>query len=234
MLIKCPARAVQLTHTGPDCCPDQSGARRRSARSPGRGGWSILSGVPPPTRTSRGPAGPRPGQVGPRRPWQSSGSGVAAGVLAPVPPHPPGSTAGSGWGDRGSAQPQGDAQSVPVADTGGRGAAGRTSPCTPTGTGGLLAGVPHIPTVMGVHLPGHPSTPTGMGAHPPRHPPHPHWNGVHPPGCPHTPTGMGVHPPGRPRTPTGTGVHPAWAPRDVAGWSLLSPKEAGEPGRAQL
>ena len=113
---------------------------------------------------------------------------------------------GQAGGDGGSAQPQGDAQSVPVADTGGRGAAGRTSPCTPTGTGGLLTGVPHIPTAMGVHLPGHPSTPTGTG----------------------------VHQPGLPHTRTGTGFHPAWAPRDVAGWSLLSPKEAGEPGRARL
>ena len=85
---------------------------------------------------------------------------------------------------------------------------------------GLLAWVSCIPAAIGVHPHGRPRAPTAMG--------------VHPHGRPRAPTAMGVHPYGRPCAPTAMGVHPAWAPRDVAGWSLLGPKEAGEPGRARL
>ena len=52
---------------------------------------------------------------------------------------------GEAGGDRGSAQPQGDVQSIPTADIRERRAAGWTSPCTRTGTGVYLPRCPATP-----------------------------------------------------------------------------------------
>lgn len=98
---------------------------------------------------------------------------------------------GQAVGDRGSAQPQGDAQSIPLASIVGRGRRAGLHPARPLELGSTRLGVPHH------HCNGGP---------PAWAPLRPHWNGG----------------------------PPAWAPRGVAGWSLLGPKGAGEPGRARL
>lgn len=132
-------------------------------------------------------------------------------------------------------RPQGDAQSVPVADIGGRGWRARLHPEPPLELGVYLPGPPALPLQWGpTHL-GAPAPPLEQG------PtcldtPHPHWNGGPPAWAPpvppleqrsahlapRTPTGMRVHPPGCPPHPHWNGGPPAWVPRDMAGWVSLA------------
>ena len=169
MLIKRPARAAQLIHTGPDCRPDQGGACRRPARSPGRGGWSISLGSRlPPT-----PLGGRRVLVicdklrfrcrrRRSRSCSSSSSRVHCRVRL--------------WGTGGQ-------RSLRVMPRASRwpaswgGAAGPDFTLHAHWNWGLLAWVSRITTAMGVHPHGHPCAPTGMGGHPPGLPGA--WQGGH-------------------------------------------------------
>ena len=94
----------------------------------------------------------------------------------------------------------------------------RASPWPTSGGGERQAGLHPAPalergsTCLGV------LQPHCNGSPPAWAPPHPHWNGGPP--CL-----------GNPELPLEWG---STMPRDVAGWSLLGPKVAGEPGRARL
>ena len=61
-------------------------------------------------------------------------------------------------------EPQGDVQSVPMADIRGRGAAGWTSPCTRTGTGVYLLGCPATPLQWESTCLGTPAPPLEWGS----------------------------------------------------------------------
>ena len=71
---------------------------------------------------------------------------------------------GEAGGYGGSAEPQGDVQSVPMADIKGRGVAGWTSPFTCTGTGVYLPGCPATPLQWESTCLGTPASPLEWGS----------------------------------------------------------------------